>query len=103
MILRSELKRDNIDNIPHSFLRKTISPHHLPELQNFLLLHFNCSSSFRSSDVALFVEERKLTAPLPGLSLHIVDAKGSEKNVFSLGEILRVQVRMSDESKFHPC
>lgn len=46
------------------------------------------------------MEERKLTAPLPGLSLHIVDSKGSEKDIFSLGEILRVQVRMSDESKF---
>lgn len=47
------------------------------------------------------MEERKLTAPLPGLSLHIVDSKGLEKDIFSLGEILRVQVRMSDESRFY--
>lgn len=34
---------------------------------------------------------------LPDLSLHIVDLKGSDKDVVDLGELLKVQVRMSDE------
>lgn len=63
------------------------------------LAPISISIFYHYSDVALFVEERKLTAPLPGLSLHIVDSKGLEKDIFSLGEVLRVQVRMSDESK----
>ena len=37
------------------------------------------------------------TAKLPDLSLHIVDIKGDDINEVSLGDTLRVQVRMSDE------
>lgn len=36
---------------------------------------------------------------LPDLSLHIIDMKGEERDTVSLGELLRVQVRMSDESR----
>ncbi|GFT19875.1 hypothetical protein TNCV_4993131 [Trichonephila clavipes] len=36
---------------------------------------------------------------LPDLSLHIVDMKGEERESVSLGELLRVQVRMSDEGE----
>ncbi|KFM57155.1 hypothetical protein X975_21513, partial [Stegodyphus mimosarum] len=34
---------------------------------------------------------------LPDLSLHIVDMEGQERDTVALGELLRVQVRMSDE------
>ncbi|KAG8201938.1 hypothetical protein JTE90_027414 [Oedothorax gibbosus] len=37
---------------------------------------------------------------LPDLSLHIVDMKGEERETVSLGELLRVQVRMSDEDTY---
>ncbi|GFQ99269.1 uncharacterized protein TNCT_265771 [Trichonephila clavata] len=37
---------------------------------------------------------------LPDLTLHIVDMKGEERETVSLGELLRVQVRMSDEDTY---
>ncbi|XP_055932443.1 uncharacterized protein LOC129962605 [Argiope bruennichi] len=37
---------------------------------------------------------------LPDLSLHIVDMKGEERETVALGELLRVQVRMSDEDTY---
>ncbi|XP_067118424.1 uncharacterized protein [Centruroides vittatus] len=37
---------------------------------------------------------------LPDLSLHIVDMKGQERETVSLGELLRVQVRMSNEDTY---
>ncbi|XP_054706608.1 uncharacterized protein LOC129216418 [Uloborus diversus] len=37
---------------------------------------------------------------LPDLSLHIVDMQGQERETVALGEILRVQVRMSDENTY---
>ncbi|XP_035206202.1 uncharacterized protein LOC118181224 isoform X2 [Stegodyphus dumicola] len=37
---------------------------------------------------------------LPDLSLHIVDMEGQERDTVSLGELLRVQVRMSDEDTY---
>lgn len=37
------------------------------------------------------------TAKLPDLSLHIVDIDGQDINEVALGDLLRVQVRMSDE------
>ncbi|CAN8010562.1 unnamed protein product, partial [Ixodes pacificus] len=35
--------------------------------------------------------------PLPELSLHILDMRGNERDSVSLGELVRVQVRMSEE------
>ena len=42
----------------------------------------------------------KATAKLPEVSLHITDRKGLEKDLFTIGEQLKVQVRMSDESVY---
>lgn len=42
----------------------------------------------------------KASAKLPEVSLHITDRKGLEKDLFTIGEQLKVQVRMSDESVY---
>ena len=44
--------------------------------------------------------EKRGKAKLPQLSLHIVDARGAETEQVAIGEILRVQVRMSDENTY---
>lgn len=46
------------------------------------------------------VSEKRGKARLPSLSLHIVDARGREKQQVAIGEMLRVQVRMSDENTY---
>ncbi|XP_070381269.1 uncharacterized protein [Dermacentor albipictus] len=38
--------------------------------------------------------------PLPELSLHILDMRGNERESVSLGELVRVQVRMSEEDTY---
>ncbi|KAM7307241.1 uncharacterized protein ISCGN_010877 [Ixodes scapularis] len=38
--------------------------------------------------------------PLPELSLHILDMRGNERDSVSLGELVRVQVRMSEEDTY---
>ncbi|XP_074595259.1 uncharacterized protein LOC141850520 [Brevipalpus obovatus] len=45
-------------------------------------------------------DHKRNSPTLPDLSLHILDQEGSEKDVVSLGELLRVQVRMSDEDTY---
>lgn len=45
-------------------------------------------------------DDERSSPNLPALSLHIVDLKGSDKDVVDLGELLKVQVRMSDEGKY---
>ncbi|XP_015913359.1 uncharacterized protein [Parasteatoda tepidariorum] len=45
-------------------------------------------------------EKSRGSPSLPDLSLHIVDMKGEEREAVSLGELLRVQVRMSDEDTY---
>ena len=42
----------------------------------------------------------KGTAKLPELSLHIVDYQGRDIDEVSIGDILKVQVRMSDENTY---
>ncbi|KAH7935992.1 hypothetical protein HPB52_016252 [Rhipicephalus sanguineus] len=39
--------------------------------------------------------------PLPELSLHILDMRGNERESVSLGELVRVQVRMSEEGTYN--
>lgn len=56
------------------------------------------SSCLLSSQLGL--TDREQNSPsLPDLSFHIMDLKGTDKEVVNLGELLRVQVRMSDEGK----
>ncbi|XP_022249911.1 uncharacterized protein LOC106466227 [Limulus polyphemus] len=38
--------------------------------------------------------------PLPVLSLHIMDIQGRERKTFSIGELLKLQVRMSDDDTY---
>lgn len=44
--------------------------------------------------------EKRGKARLPALTLHIVDTRGRDKEQVAIGEMLRVQVRMSDEATY---
>ncbi|RWS12322.1 uncharacterized protein B4U79_07607, partial [Dinothrombium tinctorium] len=60
----------------------------------------------RTGETALHINELRLSdrlrasPELPELSLHIMDSSGYEREVVNLGELLRVQVRMSDEDTY---
>lgn len=45
-------------------------------------------------------EKLRSTAKLPELSLHLVDPLGREIDDVAVGDLLRVQIRMSDEETY---
>ena len=58
-------------------------------------------TSLRINEIAFLPEKKiKASAKLPDVSLRITDARGLEKDLFTIGEPLKVQVRMSDESVY---
>lgn len=64
-------------------------------------INLRCTSSHTNSEISFLPEKRiKATAKLPEVSLHITDRKGLERDLFTIGEQLKVQVRMSDESVY---
>lgn len=48
----------------------------------------------------ILTDKLKGTAQLPDLSLHVVDIRGRDINEVSIGDVLRVQIRMSDEATY---
>lgn len=72
-----------------------------PSLSSFLFPHFLIHHTHIHSEISFLPEKKiKATAKLPEVSLHITDRKGLEKDLFTIGEQLKVQVRMSDESVY---
>lgn len=65
------------------------------------LAHQSSLSTSSHSEISFLPEKKiKATAKLPEVSLHITDRKGLERDLFTIGEQLKVQVRMSDESVY---
>ncbi|KAI1289604.1 hypothetical protein HDE_09141 [Halotydeus destructor] len=61
----------------------------------------NQTTGFSTLEVTdVRVTEKRGRAHLPSLSLHVVDGRGQELDQVAIGEILRVQVRMSDENTY---
>ena len=48
----------------------------------------------------ILTEKLRGHAELPELSLHVVDAKGNDIEEVNVGDLLRVQVKMSDEDTY---
>ena len=48
----------------------------------------------------ILTDKLKGTAQLPDLSLHVVDYHGRDIDEVSIGDVLRVQIRMSDEATY---
>lgn len=67
----------------------------------FVLSHQSFFSNFffiLHSEIS--TDKLKGTAKLPELSLHLVDEMGKDIDEVSIGDILRVQIRMSDEDTY---
>lgn len=48
----------------------------------------------------ILTDKLKGTAKLPELSLHVVDYLGRDIDEVTIGDMLRVQIRMSDEATY---
>lgn len=48
----------------------------------------------------IMTDQLKGSALMPNLTLHVVDGKGREIDEVSIGDLLRLQVRMSDEDTY---
>lgn len=68
-------------------------------MENVILKRVAANSCVHWCSDPLVTLSARSAAKLPDLSLHIVDENGKERDQFALGEMLKVQIRMSDESK----
>nr|XP_046914659.1 uncharacterized protein LOC124495350 isoform X2 [Dermatophagoides farinae] len=95
---------------PGRFTNDIIIQHHdLVLTTKDLALGIFCKFDLQNSSIAqvdlkiqgeISTDKLKGTAKLPELSLHLVDEMGKDIDEVSIGDILRVQIRMSDEDTY---
>ncbi|KAH9421001.1 hypothetical protein DERP_001442 [Dermatophagoides pteronyssinus] len=104
------LQCDTQQPTPGHFTNDIIIQHHdLVLTTKDLALGIFCKFDLHNSSIAqidlkiqgeISTDKLKGTAKLPELSLHLVDQMGKDIDEVSIGDILRVQIRMSDEDTY---